>query len=180
LLLTNGGNKMKKVISIALAVMIVLSGFLFSGGFIPAQAGSATILSFGNMVGVPALLTGTQSLVPLRGVPGGGLPWMLSSASGYLRANGSLKVEVEGLVLAAGANTGSNPISSFRAMVSCVRSDGTFDNILTAAFPATTGPASSGGGNADIETSVTLPQPCIAPIIFVTSPGGAWFAATGK
>jgi len=24
-----------------------------------------------------------------------------------------------------------------------------------------------------------LPQPCIAPIVFVTSPGGAWFSITG-
>jgi hypothetical protein len=37
----------------------------------------------------------------------------------------------------------------------------------------------SGGGNAEIEAQLTLPQPCIAPLIFVTSPGGAWFAATG-
>ncbi len=47
-------------------------------------------------------------------------------------------------------------------------------------FPATTGPASSGGGNSEIETNVSLPHPCIAPIVFVTSPGGAWFAATGS
>jgi hypothetical protein len=26
---------------------------------------------------------------------------------------------------------------------------------------------------------VDLPSPCIAPIVFVTSPNGAWFAATG-
>jgi len=30
------------------------------------------------------------------------------------------------------------------------------------------------------DTMVGLPQPCIAPIVFVTSPTGAWFAATGK
>jgi hypothetical protein len=24
-----------------------------------------------------------------------------------------------------------------------------------------------------------LPSPCLAPIVFVTSPGGAWFAVTG-
>jgi hypothetical protein len=171
---------MKKVISATLVVVIVLAGFLFSGKISSAQADSPKILSFGNMIGVPQALTGTQSEIPLRGINGGGLPWTLTSASGSLKANGALKVEVEGLVLAAGQNAGSNPIASFKAVVSCVRSDGTFDNILTDAFPATTGSALSGGGNADIETTVTLPQPCIAPIIFVTSPGGAWFATTGK
>jgi hypothetical protein len=47
--------------------------------------------------------------------------------------------------------------------------DGTFANIPTDPFPATTGPATSGGGNAEIDAVVTLPSPCIAPIVFVTS-----------
>ncbi len=171
---------MRKVVLIALSVVLMFGGVLYSGRLSPAQADSPTILSFGSMVGVTPGLTGVQSQVPLRGISGGGLPWMLTSAKGSLRSSGALKIEVEGLVLAAGANAGSNPIASFRAIVSCVNSDGTFTNILTAAFPATTGSALSGGGNADIETTVSLPQTCIAPIIFVTSPGGAWFAATGK
>jgi hypothetical protein len=52
-------------------------------------------------------------------------------------------------------------------------------NVMTDPFPATTGPAREGGGNAFIRTMVSLLQPCIASIIFVTSPAGAWFAATG-
>jgi len=51
--------------------------------------------------------------------------------------------------------------------------------VLTGTFPATTGPATSGGGDATIEATLTLPDPCIAPIIFVTNAGGAWFASTG-
>lgn len=140
-----------------------------------------SILEFDAMVGVPAGLTGTQSQVPLRGISGGGIAWMLSSAKGSLSSTGALKIEVTGLVLAAGGNAGSNPIDHFRAVVSCVQDDGTFDNILTTdQFPATTGPAATGGGNSDIETTVSLPSPCIAPIVFVTSPGGSWFAATGN
>jgi hypothetical protein len=115
----------------------------------------------------------------LRGINGGGIAWTIGEASGELRASGHLEISVQGLVLAAGANAGSNPSATFRALVSCVNSDGTFTNILTDAFPATTGPASAGGGNSEIVTDVTLPQPCIAPIIFVTSATGSWFAATG-
>lgn len=44
--------------------------------------------------------------------------------------------------------------------------------------PATTGAESDGGGNARIETHLVLPDPCIAPIVSVASPGGAWFSAT--
>lgn len=171
---------MKKLALVSLAAVLVVSAVFLSGRSSPAQADSPFILKFGSMVGIPTTLTDGQSLSPLRGIAGGGLPWMLTSASGQLKSDGELKIEVEGLVLAAGANAGSNPIGSFRAIVSCARQDGSFANILTDAFPATTGPATNGGGNADIETTVSLPQPCIAPIIFVTSPGGAWFAATGK
>ena len=149
-----------------------------------AQVASAqrapSLLEFGAMAALPASLTGTQSASPLRGVNGGGLPWMLTSGRGELSTSGHLEIKVTGLVLAAGPNAGSNPIASFRGLVSCVRSDGTFSNVLTDPFPATTGPASSGGGNAKIEADVSLPSPCLAPIVFVTSPGGAWFAVTGS
>ena len=169
---------MKRSVQVSL-VAILISVLVFAGSAPAASASNMKILQFSTMVGLPSGLTGAQSQGPLRGMSGGGLPWMVGSATGSLTASGRLKVEVEGLVLAAGANAGSNPLSSFRAVVSCVTSNGSFDNIQTAAFPATTGPASAGGGDADIETTVSLPQPCIAPIIFVTSAGGAWLAATG-
>jgi hypothetical protein len=169
---------MKKASQILLVLMLV-SVFFFGGSVSGAAAKGPKILQFDTMVGVPAGLTGTQSQGPLRGISGGGIPWMLTDASGQLRANGHLEIEVVGLVLAAGANAGRNPINSFRGLVSCVNADGTFTNILTDPFPATTGLASDGGGNATIEADLTLPQPCIAPIIFVTSPTGSWFAATG-
>jgi len=151
----------------------------FAGSVVTAAAKGPKILKFDTMVGVPAGLTGAQSQGPLRGLNGGGIPWTLADASGELRANGHLEISVQGLVLAAGANAGWNPIANFRGLVSCVKSDGTFANIQTDLFPATTGPASAGGGNAEIEADLVLPQPCIAPIIFVTSPTGSWFAATG-
>jgi len=155
-------------LAIALAAPVALAGRPHS------------ILEFDTMVGVPAGLTGAQSNASLRGLNGGGIPWTLTRAKGSLDSEGNLKIEVEGLVLASGGNAGTNPISSFRGLVSCVNADGTFANILTAGFPATTGAATAGGGDSDIEATVSLPSPCIAPIVFVTSPGGSWFAATGN
>lgn len=131
-----------------------------------------------TMAGLPPALTGTQN--PIREVNGGGLPWVLSSAHGELKTSGRLEIQVQGLVLAAEANSGSNPIASFRAIVSCLRSDGSVQNVMTDPFPATIGSASTGGGNANIEANLSLPQPCLAPIVFVTSPGGAWFSVTGN
>ena len=169
---------MKKFLLVSLSVMLI--GVFFASSASHATAKEPKILEFDTMVGTTAGLTGAQSQAVLRGVNGGGLPWTLTSAHGELTTSGQLEIEVQGLVLAAGTNIGSNPSAVFRALVSCLRSDGSVQNILTEAFPATTGPASSGGGNAKIETNVTLPQPCIAPIVFVTNNGGSWFAVTGN
>ena len=160
---------------VALSTVLLLVALLAASASV-AVAKGAKILKFDAMVGVPAGLTGAQSQAPLRGINGGGVPWTIAAASGDLRASGHLEITVKGLVL---ASSGSNPSGTFRGLVSCVRSDGSFLNILTDPFPATTGPASAGGGNATIVADVTLPEPCIAPIIFVTSAGGSWFAATG-
>jgi hypothetical protein len=170
---------MKKLLPVILSMILFLSVF-FVASASPATAQEPKVLAFDTMFGIPAGLTGAQSQAVLRGINGGGLPWTLTSAHGELKASGELEIEVQGLVLAAGTNTGSNPSAVFRALVSCLKSDGSVQNILTDAFPATTGPASLGGGNAKIETMVALPQPCIAPIIFVTNNGGSWFAATGN
>ena len=36
-------------------------------------------------------------------------------------------------------------------------------------------------GNADLNARVKLPQPCIAPVVFVFgAPNVGWFAATGS
>ena len=169
---------MKKVVSALLVTVFIISGLFFSAQLSPAVANEPKILEFDTMVGVPEAFTGAQN--PIRGINGGGLPWTLTSAKGELFGSGKLEITVEGLVLAAGANAGRNPSANFRATVSCLRSDASIENVTSELFPATLGAAVDGGGNSMIETTLSLPQPCIAPIIFVTSAGGSWFAATGK
>jgi hypothetical protein len=90
-------------------------------------------------------------------------------------------VKVRGLVLARRAPVpanlqGTNPVPQFKAIVSCVTADGaavTTINVETDLFPA------SPAGDSHIRDTVALPSPCVAPIVFVTSPTGAWFSATG-
>jgi hypothetical protein len=137
------------------------------------------ILEFDVMAPVMEPFTGATNAI--RGVPGGGLPWEIDAAKGELRSDGRLEVEVEGLVLARRAPVpealrGVNPIASFKAIVSCLTADGgsaATVNVSTALAPA------SSSGDAKIEDSVELPSPCFAPIVFVTSPTGMWFAVTG-
>ena len=166
-------------ITIAIATGALVLGLVAQASLASAKDAD-NILKWDTMVGVPTGLTGAQSNAPLRGLNGGGIAWTLTEGHGKLTVDGHLEIKVDGLVLASGANAGNNPSATFRARVSCVNADGTFTNILTTdAFPATTGPASAGGGDSKIETDVVLPSPCIAPIVFVTSATGSWFASTG-
>jgi hypothetical protein len=162
--------------SLPLTALGAIALLLVAQSAVAIARGPDKVLDWKTMVGVPAGLTGAQSQAPLRGINGGGIPWTLDKGRGHLHSNGHLEIEVEGLVLASGANAGSNPSATFRALVSCVNADGTFSNVLSDPFPATTGP---GGGDSEIDTDLALPTPCIAPIVFVTSATGSWFAATG-
>ena len=123
------------------------------------------------MVGVTGPYVGSTN--PIRGVPGGGLRGRCREAKAVLLADGHLEIKVQGLVLVA---TGTNPVTTFRGLVSCQTIDEagapTVMNVSTDPFPATT-------GGPKIAATLDLPDPCIAPIVFVTSPGGSWFAATG-
>src|SRR5512141_2249656 len=120
---------MKKILLVTLSVML-FSAFV-GGAASPATAKEPKLMEFDTMVGVPSTLTGTQAAASFRGVNAGGLPWTLTSAKGELKASGKLELEITGLVFAAGPNVGKNTVTSFRAIVSCIRSDGSVQNILT-------------------------------------------------
>jgi hypothetical protein len=146
-----------------------------------ASADPGTILKFSVMTPVTGPYTGTMN--PIRMVSGGGLPWIITAGTGFLKRDGHVLIHVRGLVLADQAPVppqlqGINPVPEFKAIVSCQTITGgmaTVTNVSTGDFPAST------EGNADINARVQLPQPCIAPIVFVFgAPNFGWFAATGS
>jgi hypothetical protein len=168
-------------------LLVLFSGAVLSVALIAqapvAQSKGHDVLEFSTMAPVTGPYVGATN--PIRGISGGGLPWQIASGSGELSVGGHLEVEVAGLVLLDGApvpeaNRGINPIATFRAIVSCQTiTDGlaTVANVSTGPFPA------SMTGNSKIEAAVSLPTPCIAPIVFVgpaTSATLVWFAATGQ
>lgn len=172
---------MKKLVQVMLAALL-LSSLFFAGSASTASAKDSNIMEIKSMIGVPRPYTGATNAV--RGIPGGGLPWVVSFAKGELKANGKIEVKVSGLLIdpndpaaIAAGRAGTNPSATFKVIVSCLSKDAAGNpstvNVSTGLFPA------DAAGNAEIEDMISLPQPCIAPIIFVTSPTGAWFAATG-
>ena len=133
------------------------------------------VLEFDVMTPVVVPFTGAAHAI--RGVNGGGVPWQIDRGRGDLSSDGRLKIRVEGLVL---VSSGQNPVPMFRGVVNCLTT-GSPDvgvNLATAPVPA------SSDGDATIRATIELPDPCVAPIVFVTSgtgpPPGNWFAATGR
>lgn len=140
-----------------------------------AGSDSAKVLKFERMAPVVAPFTGTTNAI--RGIGGGGVPWAITSGTGFLRGDGRLHIEVDGLIIPA---RGNNPIAAFRGVVNCLTVDSPVIgvNLVTAPFPATS------TGDSVIDAMVQLPATCIAPIVFVTNgtgaAPGAWFATTGR
>ena len=168
---------MKKLLLVILSALMFLSAF-FAGSISTASADESKVLQFNTMVGVPRPYTGATNAI--RGVPGGGLPWVIDFANGKLSPDGDVNVMVRGLLIDPNepvAVAGTNPSPFFKVIVSCMSKDAsgaaTIANVSTQNFPA------DAAGNAHIQDTVNLPQPCIAPIIFVTNANGSWFAATG-
>lgn len=137
-------------------------------------------LEIDRMIGVDGPFLGNAN--PIRGVAGGGLPWVLDEAKVELESDGELEVKVEGLIIPASSGVGNNPVPFFRAVVSCLSVDET-GLVTTVNVTTTNGDEVMIGnprnGDAKIEETLDLPRPCVAPIVFVTSPTGAWFAVTG-
>lgn len=120
---------------------------------------------------------------PVRGVDGGGLPWVLDGAHGRLDMDGKLDVQVRGLVIPESIGFGFNPAPFFRFLVSCLSVDaGGQVSIVNVATQngAEVMLGDPKKGSARFAGRVSLPTPCVAPIVFVTSPTGAWFAVSGR
>jgi len=173
---------MKKSMLVILTIILSVSTFLFAGLVSKADADGSKVLDFNTMIGVPRPFTGADNAI--RGVPGGGLPWVIEFGKGKLSPDGDVNVLVRGLVFDPNDQAvidrglgGINTVPNFKVIVSCMSKDADgaaiIVNVSTGLFPADT------EGNAHIKDTVALPFPCIAPILFVTSPTGAWFATTG-
>jgi hypothetical protein len=138
--------------------------------------GSATVLAhddhriirFNSMTPVSGAALGPA--VNDRHLVGGGKAWAIASGTGSVSRDGHVMVSVTGLVIPEAGNT--NPLKQFKAIVSCITQHHMVANFSTGLFDATP------TGDATIDDTVALPRHCGHPLVFVTSPGGAWFAVS--
>ncbi len=105
---------------------------------------------------------------PLFGATRGGAPWVISSGEAKVGLDGTVKVEVMGLII---PTRGLNPVPTLSASVAC---NGMIV-ATTAVVPFST------AGNAEIKARVNLPERCLAPAVLLNPNGNpaVYIAATG-
>ncbi len=177
---------MRKLVGIAIGLSVIATLAVLAAPILAASPSGRPLFKDSSFAGVSGVYVGSAN--PLRGIPGGGFPWVIAEGKAALASNGELNVEVQGLVIDPANTTaqakgvaGINPLKYFFATLSCLEPSGATINVDTAAFPATT------TGNATIEQTIALPSSCIAPLVFVrgsvtgdtTTPTGPWFAVSG-
>lgn len=160
---------MRKTVIAATAALVLLLAGLAVGTSASGSDGK-DVLDWDVMAGVDAPFTGPTN--PIRGIGGGGVPWSVDVAKGELRTDGRLKLKVEGLVV---TSSGLNPSPTFVARVNCLTAAQPVNGETVSTAPVATGQE----GDAMFDTRVALPDPCYAPIVFVTNEAGRWFAVTG-
>lgn len=166
-----------RVIAGAALALVVIGG---TAGITLARDNDHTVYRADIMAGVTPPYTGAAN--PIRGINGGGAPWVIADSEIRVRTSGRVDVEVEGLVIGPGgppALVGINPAPLMKVRVSCLSTDAagaaTTVNVESETFPV------DAAGNGMARVHVELPSPCYAPIVFVANGNavGAWFAVSG-
>ena len=150
--------------SIRLAVaMALLAALVVGTGTVVADSGHGKILDT-RLVGL------AEPGTVVAGVPGAMHAWAIDRGNAKLYADGRVNLRVKGLVLTP---EDTNPVANGRVVVSC--NGGGAGNVVQSGLV----PLSVPDGDAHFNQWLTLPSPCLAPVIFFTSPGGSWFAVSG-
>lgn len=175
---------MKKAIlcAVVLGAMAGLSLADGRGHHHGGDPGLPNVITFDTMYPVDGPLLGETHAI--RGVVGDEAPWVIDHfIKGRLTKDGRLQILVRGLVfgddpLVPPDLVGKNDEEEFRGLVSCLTEDAT-EGIVTANV-TTGGFRADERGNSFIDETLVLPNPCIAPIVFVMAGSeDKWFAVTG-
>jgi hypothetical protein len=112
----------------------------------------------------------------IHGVNPGGVPWVLKRGDVRLKRDGTFRLRLQGLVIPIPPfNNTAGPVTTVSASLYCAP-----DSDTTAAATTDTVPISQ-SGDARINTTVSVPSTCLAPVVLV-HPNGAlamYIALTG-
>jgi len=141
------------------AVVTLLGTLLLAG--VPAGSASAQTL-FES--GVEGIQVATQTIAGISG----GAPWDVAAGEAQIRANGDIKVDVEGLVLTTPIIP-ADPVFPVLGVCGSLVCQKTAAGTPTNEQVAATGsfPLSPVTGDAEVDASITLPAVCVAPIVLL-------------
>jgi len=171
------------VVALCAVALCAAAGVAMAGDRHHGDPFLPNILTFDTMYGVDGPFLGEANAI--RGVVGDEAPWAIAHfIKGRLTKGGRLQILVRGLVfgddpaLVPPELIGKNDEENFRGLVSCLTEESETavgrKNVVTEGFPA------DADGNAYIDAKIDLPNPCIAPIVFVMAGSeDKWFAVTG-
>jgi hypothetical protein len=142
-------------------------------GFASASAMAAqSLVRFDGGIGVipVSAVNAAGQPVPntVRGISPGGQPWVIRGLKAAVGADGRIKVDGRGLLLAGGNAIGTNGNQSVRAVLFC----GTLSQ-QSGLVPL----EADGDFKIDDVLTPTTPNPCDSPVLLIVSGAGRWFAA---
>jgi hypothetical protein len=134
----------------------------------PLAVGAADrLVRFDGGIGSQPLRSGPAPNL-VHGVNPGGIPWVIERLSADVRADGRIRVDGRGLLLAGGNGVGTNGGASVRARLFC---DAVPHDSELVPLDA------NGDFRIDGHLNPHPPSICNAPVLLIVSAGGNWFAA---
>jgi hypothetical protein len=160
---------------IATGALLVGFGVLFMVATERAHAADIVLRFDGGIGEQDAARAGANLIVnDVQGFLPGGRPWVISDLKAQVFADSSISVAGKGLLLAGGAAIGSNGGQSVRATLLC---NGTSTVVGSVHKSALVPLEPDGDFQIHSALSPALPSTCGNPVLLITNPGDAWFAA---
>lgn len=139
----------------------------FEGGIgvIPASSGAGPVNPDGTLPNV--------KLNVVRGVAPGAGPWRIANLTADVGADGRIRVQGRGLLLASGNSIGQNANQRVFATLICEAAAPFVERSTTL-----TGVALEPNGDFRIDDTLNpAPSECRSPVLLIRNTGGVWFAA---
>jgi hypothetical protein len=168
---------MKNILRILTAVI------LLAGTLAPPAMADGLLVKFKGGIGVnpvssAAGAANTDGTFPnvtrndVRGIPPGGQPWVIESLRANVMADGRIRVDGMGLLLAGGNGIGTNGDQQVRAVLFCGPVPG-----FTAHSSGLVALEANGDFRIDDILAPSPPFNCDNPVLLIVNAGGRWFAA---
>ena len=149
----------------ALAAALVAAASMIAA---PASA-AESLVSFEGGIGSQPLRAGAL-VNDVNGVPPGGRPWVISRLTAEVSAEGGIRVDGRGLLLAGGGGIGTPAGQSVRARLYC-------DNVVVGDSLQLVALQPTGDFRIDSVLSNPPPSVCKTPVLLILNRTGSWFAA---